>query len=103
MVLTLRTLDQTERRFERAHRTSVGARRPAHARNGSCADARILHAQTHRAKQPEGDRALPLASPPPSRGRGIFCEPAPESRTPPAHSAAIWREMMSRWMSDVPS
>jgi len=98
MVLTLRTLDQTERRFERAHRTSVGVRRPARGRNGSCADARIRCA-----KQPEGDRVLPLASPPPSRGRGIFPEPAPESRTPPPHSAAIWREMMSRWMSDVPS
>lgn len=102
MALTLRTLDQTERRHDRAHRTSVGGRRPGHARNGSRA-----HARVRCAKHPEGDRALPLASPPPSRGRGSFADPRPDppakSRTPPAHSAAIWREMMSRWMSDVPS
>jgi len=98
MALTLRTLDQTERRHDRPHRTAVGGRWSAHCRNGSRA-----HARVRRAKQPEGDRVLPLASPPPSRGRGSFPEPATESRTPPPHSAAIWREMMSRWMSDVPS
>ena len=98
MAPTLRPLDQTERRHNRPHRTAVGERRPAHCRNGSRA-----HARVRCAKQPEGDRVLPLASPPPPRGRGSFPESTSESRTPPPHSAAIWREMMSRWMSDVPS
>lgn len=98
MALTLPTPDYAERRHDRTHRTSVGARRPAHARHGTCA-----HARVRCTRPPEGDRALPLTPPPPSRGRGTFPDARPESRTPPPHSAAIWREMMSRWMSDVPS
>lgn len=91
MALPLRTLDQTERRHDRPHRTALGVRRAGQRPNGTRA-----HARGRCTRQPEGDRVLPLASPPPSRGRGSF---APE----PPHSATIWREMMSRWMSDVPS
>ena len=90
MALPLRTQDPTERRHDRPHRTAVGVRHGAAGPNGSRIEARIRCA-----KRPEGDRPLTLASPPPSRGRGAFSDPP--------HSAAIWREMMSRWMSDVPS
>ncbi len=96
----LRILDQTERRHDRPHRTVLGMCRTVQYPNGSRA-----HARVRCTKQPEGGRMLPLASPPPPRGRGHFPEPA-SSEAPPhsePHSAAIWREMMSRWMSDVPS
>lgn len=90
MALPLRTHDQTDRRHDRAHRTAVGVRRGAAVPNGSRIEARARCA-----KRPEGHQPLTLASPPPSQGRGAFFQPP--------HSAAIWREMMSRWMSDVPS
>jgi len=90
MPLTLRTQTETERRHDRPHRTSLGERRPANRLNGTRA-----HARNRVLEQPEGGRVLPLASPPPSRGRGAFSDSD--------HSPAIWREMMSRWMSDVPS
>jgi len=90
MALTLRAHAETERRHDRPHRTAVGHRRPA-PRPG-CTGARM---QTRFPKQPGGDRVLPLASPPPARGRELFSD----SVQPPT----IWREMMSRWMSDVPS
>ena len=80
MALPLRTLDQTEPRHDRAHRTSVGARRTGH--------------------RPHGPRAH-------APKKGHPAEPTADSAPTPApavhHSAAIWREMMSRWMSDVPS
>ena len=94
MALPLRTLDQTERRHDRPHRTALGVRRVVHRANGTPA-----HVRSRCARQPEGDRVPSLASPPPSRGRGSFAYSAPDATQP----ATIWREMMSRWMSDVPS
>lgn len=43
-------------------------------------------------KQPEGDRVLPLASPPPARGRGPFSDGE-------GTAAPLWREMMGRWLA----
>ena len=102
MALPLRTSDQTERRHDRPHRTTLGERRVAHRSSGTRA-----HARARCARQPESDRVLPLASPPPRRGRGFFAETGIDagidSGADAPHSPTIWREMMSRWMSDVPS
>jgi len=78
------TTEPDRRPHDRRHRTTFGACRPA-PRLGS------VRGHTSFPKQPEGDRMLPLASPPPARGRGPFSETdgAP---------VVLWREMMGRWL-----
>ena len=85
------------------HATTEPDRRPHDRRHRSaCRPARGLdrfHGHAGRPaggllsfpKQPEGDRVLPLASPPPARGRGPFSGAD-------AATAPLWREMMGRWL-----
>lgn len=83
------TTGSDRRPHDRRHRTAFAAGRPA-PRLGHFRGQRS--GQTRFPKHPEGDRVLLLASPPPSRGRGHFSE----AEMAPA---ALWREMMGRWLS----
>jgi hypothetical protein len=94
MACTLHATNGPDRRpHDRRHRSAFGACRPA-PRLGQFRGHGDRHTggSTSFPKQPEGDRMLPLASPPPSRGRGSF----PASGAAPA---GLWREMMGRWLA----
>jgi len=91
------TTEPDRRPHDRRHRSAFGVCRPAQG-----LDRFHGHAGRHAGgllsfpKQPEGDRVLPLASPPPARGRGPFSD----TGCPGAQGAAVplWREMMGRWL-----
>ena len=74
-------------------RTCRGARRSAHERYGH---QHAKRDEFHRSpKHLEGDRVLPLASPPPSWGRGHFSIPVASSQP-----TGLWGEMMNRWLPE---